>query len=312
MKILVTGGAGFIGSHVVDAYRAAGHTVAVLDDLSGGKKEHVPEGVPLFPVSITNRPAVERVFADFQPDVLNHHAAQVSVVYSVGSPTEDAERNILGTITLLQAAMAAPTVQKVIYASSGGAMYGNPQVLPCTEDAAAEPLSPYGLSKWTAERYVWLYDALAKQKDRSPYASTVLRYGNVYGPRQDPHGEAGVCAIFTDRMLAGEPVTIFGDGTHVRDYIFVEDVALANVAALDKGAGEAYNIATGQGTTTGEVFETLRTAIGYDLEPERRPARPGEVQEIVLSPEKAARELGWQAACAFPEGIARTVQHYRG
>ena len=308
MKILVTGGAGFIGSHVVQAYVQAGHTVGVLDNFSTGKKANVPDGVQVFEGSVTDPEFVAATLADFQPEVINHHAAQVSVIVSTQDPVFDSALNIGGTIAVLQAAAKAPSVRKVIYISSGGAMYGNPKVSPCTEDTLPEPVSPYGLSKYTAERYVWLFADLA------PYAATVLRYSNVYGPRQDPHGEAGVCAIFSERMAGksqDKKPTIFGDGSHVRDYVFVEDLAAANLLALDKGDGQTYNLGTGQGVTTMEVFETLKEATSYPEGPVLADSRPGEVHAIVLSSQKAKRELGWEAKVSFKEGIEKTVAWYR-
>lgn len=301
MKILVTGGAGFIGSHVVDAYLAAGHTVAVLDNLSSGKKENIPAGVRLFEADITDAEAVKVVFEEFQPDVVNHHAAQISVSVSVREPRMDAERNILGTINLLEATAALPVAPRFIYATSGGAMYGNPEELPLVETSTARPISPYGLSKYVAEQYVWMYSTL------KGISVVVLRYSNVYGPRQDPHGEAGVCAIYTDAMLADQPVKIFGDGSQQRDYVFVGDVARASVAALEKGTGQSYNIATGVATSTREVYTTLKEATAYTRDPEMLPGRPGDLQVSILSNQKAARELGWVPTRSFKEGIEETV-----
>ena len=308
MKILVTGGAGFIGSHVTGAYVEAGHEVAVLDNFSTGKRENLPAGVRVFEGTIQDPDFVKQAMIEFQPEVVNHHAAQVSVTASVHEPMHDATLNILGTISVLQAAADTASVRKVIYASSGGAMYGNPATLPCVEDTVPNPVSPYGLSKYTAERYVWLFAATA------PYVATVLRYSNVFGPRQDPHGEAGVCAIFAERMVGGsqdKKPAIFGDGSQVRDYVYVGDLATANVLALTKGDGGAYNIGTGQATTTMEVFEVLKAASNYPEGPVLAAPRAGEVQAIVLSPEKASKDLGWRPQVSFKEGIERTVAWYR-
>ncbi|MBU6389134.1 NAD-dependent epimerase/dehydratase family protein [Patescibacteria group bacterium] len=306
MKILVTGGAGFIGSHVVDTYIAAGHTVAVLDDLSTGKAEQVNPKAKLYKGSIEDRDRIEAVLAEFRPEVINHHAAQISVVESTRQPGADASRNIIGSINLILAARSADSVRKFIYASSGGAMYGNPAVVPCDEETPADPVSPYGLSKYTAERYLRILT------DGSSPAATVLRYSNVYGPRQDPHGEAGVCAIFSRKMLDNEPAVIFGDGTQVRDYIYVSDVAAANLAVLTQGDGRSYNIATGVGTATNEVYRALAECIGYTREAVHDPGRPGEVQKIILSPARAEAELGWKATVDFISGTAKTVEWYRG
>lgn len=301
MKILVTGGAGFIGSHLVDAFLAAGHQVAVLDDLSTGKKERLVEGVPFYQVDLRDRAALEQVFVEFQPEVVDHHAAQISVVHSMAHPAEDAERNILATINLIEVGNRFG-LQKLIFPSSGGTVYGVPEQLPCDEQAPARPASAYGLAKHTVERYLGV---LAK----FPY--TVLRYGNVYGPRQDPEGEAGVCAIFAPRMLANQPVKIFGDGSQQRDYVFIEDVVRANLLALEKGEGEVVNIGTGVGTTTRQVFETIQRVTGYALEAVQAPAREGELQAVYLDIAKAERVLGWQPEVSFEQGIAKTVAWYR-
>lgn len=301
MKILVTGAAGFIGSHVVDSYLLAGHEVAALDDLSSGSTANLPSEVRLFVGDIADPTFVAGVFADFQPEIINHHAAQASVTVSTKNPLLDARTNVLGMLTLLEAARVTPSFKKFIYATTGGAMYGNPETLPCPEEHAANPISPYGLSKHTAERYLWMYASLHGLK------ATVLRYANVYGPRQAVHGEAGVCAIFVDRMLAGQPVTLFGDGTQTRDYVYVGDVARANLLALEKGDGEAMNIGTGIATSTNEVFATIKEATGYALAPEIKPLRPGEIQDSYLDASKAERVLGWQAEALFKDGIAQTV-----
>jgi len=305
MRILVTGGAGFIGSHVVESYQRDGHEVAVLDDLSSGKRENLASGTPLFEGKIEDLEFVQKTFKEFRPDVVNHHAAQVSVVVSTKNIPVDASINILGTITLLEAIKDTPSIKKLIYATSGGAMYGNPIELPCREEHPANPVSPYGLSKYTAERYVWMY------RDLHGLKATVLRYSNVFGPRQDPHGEAGVCAIFTGKMLNNEPVTIFGDGSQVRDYVYIEDVARANQKALTLGNGESYNVATGVGTSTLQVYEELKNASGYSQSAIIGPGRAGEVQAVILSAEKAKQELDWVSETTFTEGIEKTITWYR-
>jgi UDP-glucose 4-epimerase len=307
MNILITGGAGFIGSHVVDVFRGAGHTVAIVDDLSTGRIERVPKEVTVYKGSITDFDFLDTVMAEFKPEIVDHHAAQVSVVVSTREPLDDLNRNIGGTVTVFKAAQKAG-VRKMIYATSGGAMYGNPKEAPCTEESEANPVSPYGLSKLTAERYLWILANLAKLNNEPCPVLTVLRYANVYGPRQDPHGEAGVCAIFTERMLAGQPVTIFGDGTQLRDYVYVGDVAAANLAALTKGDNDYFNVGTGVGVSTEEVYQTIKAATGYTLEAERKALRPGEVQAIVVSPAKAKQGLNWEPAVQFKEGIKLTVQ----
>lgn len=304
MRILITGGAGFIGSHVAEAYLKAGHDVAIIDNLSTGKRENLPKGARFFGGAIQDRPFVEQVMQEFTPDVLNHHAAQISVVHSVAEPHHDAEVNILGTLTLLETLARHNPSARIIYASSGGAMYGDPAQLPYHEEATPKPSAPYGLSKHVAERYVWLYSNLYG------FQSVVLRYANVYGPRQDPHGEAGVCAIFANRMHAGEPVTIFGDGSATRDYVFVGDVAEANLRALENGHGHAFNVGTGNEVSTNEVFTAFAKHFSYPHRPEHKPLRPGELQRSVLNPAKAVDGLGWRATTPFEDGVAATVHWY--
>jgi UDP-glucose 4-epimerase len=305
MKILVTGGAGFIASHIVDAYLAAGHTIAILDDFSTGKESNLNPRAEVYKGSITDVSFVEKVFADFQPEIVNHHAAQISVITSIREPRDDAERNILGTITILDAMRKSGSAKKIIYPSSGGTIYGQANTLPCTEEAPIQPIAPYPLSKFVGEQYIRLYEQLYGIE------GVVMRYGNVFGPRQDPHGEAGVCAIFTPRMLQGEPVSIFGDGTQMRDYIYITDVVAANLIALEKGAGEMFNIGTGIGTTTLDVFRTIKDVTKYPHEAVMAPARSGELQACYLSPAKAKQQLDWQPQVDFAEGIAKTVAWYR-
>lgn len=308
MKILVTGGAGFIASHVTDSFLAAGHQVLVVDNFSSGKRSNLPENNPQLTIKeadIRDLDQIKAIFKEFQPDVIDHHAAQISVVVSAEDPFLDLDLNVKGMLNILEAIRHEAPQAKMIYASSGGAMYGPDGVLPHTETSLAEPLSPYGLTKHTAERYVWLYRSLYGLK------ATVLRYANVYGPRQDAHGEAGVCAIFSERMTQNKPVTIYGDGSPTRDYVFVGDIAAANVAVLEKGEGEAFNISTGLETSTKDVFEDLKSATNYALEPNYAPLRPGELEQCYLSPEKAKVGLGWEAKISFTEGIIKTVEWYR-
>ena len=302
----MTGGAGFIGSHVVEALLEAGHTVAVLDDLSTGKRANVPEGTPLFELDITD--SVEAAFAQFRPDVLVHEAAQVSVSVSMNQPLEDAETNILGTIRLLRTALAHG-VRKVVYASSAAA-YGPLEKLPLVETQRAMPISAYGASKYTVEHYL-----KTAQHHWGLEQWAALRYSNVYGPRQDPHGEAGVVAIFCNALSQSESPLIFDDGELTRDYVFVGDVARANVCAIETDlAGHpdpVFNISTGRETTVNTLFDELQTAYGVDTPARSAPPRPGDVRRSVLSPEKARRELGWEARTPFSEGIRRTVEFFR-
>lgn len=304
MKILVTGGAGFIGSHLVDAYLADGHEVAILDNYSTGKQENRPKEVPAFQVDVTNPDQVLQVVENFRPDIISHHAAQVSVAVSAREPRLDAEQNILGIISVLEAAKQVDTVKKIIFSSSAGTVYGDITEA-STEETAKLPVSPYGLSKYVAEEYLGLYGRT------SPLKTTILRYGNVFGPRQDPHGEAGVCAIFAKKMIAGADCTIFGDGTLERDYVFIEDVVEANRIALRQGDNDVFNISSGQGTSTMDVFLALKEAAAYPRDPIMGPDRPGDAASNHHSPKKAGEVLGWQPKTSFTDGIAKTVAWFR-
>lgn len=299
MRIVVTGGAGFIGSHVVDAYVDLGHDVIVVDDLSAGKREQVNPRARLAEMDIASPEFVDLV-RDLRPDVINHHAAQTSVRNSVADPLNDCRRNILGTLNLVEAARQAG-VGKVIYISSGGAIYGEPETLPCPEDNPIAADSPYGISKHTPEHYLGLYRRL------HGLDFTTLRYGNVYGPRQDPYGEAGVVAIFTAQMLAGQQAVINGSGEQERDYVYIADAVRANVAALDKGDGAALNIGSGVGTSVNEIFDRLKAATGYQREAVHGPAKPGETFRIYLDITRARDVLGWSPEVALADGIERTV-----
>ncbi|CAN5562452.1 SDR family oxidoreductase [soil metagenome] len=302
MKILVTGGAGFIGSHVVDAFVRAGHDVLAVDDLSTGKTGNLNSSAPFRKVSILSDD-FQKLVADFRPEVIDHHAAQIAVPVSVDDPLDDARRNVLGSIAVFEAARRFE-VSKVINISSGGAMYGEPVELPCNEEHSVVSESPYGLSKHAAEQYLDLYHRLYGLD------YTTLRYGNVYGPRQDPHGEAGVVAIFTERMIQGLPCTIYGDGNQARDFIYVGDVVRANLLALESGSGQAFNIATGEPTTVNEVFAALSAAADYGHEASYEAARPGEVFRIFLDVTRAADVLGWRPEVSFIDGVERTVRSF--
>jgi UDP-glucose 4-epimerase len=302
MKIVLAGGAGFIGSHVVDAYVAAGHQVIVVDDLSTGKREQIHPAATLVEMSITD-PALIDLFCSERPDVVNHHAANASVSVSVRRPIFDATQNILGTINLLEASRHA-NVRKFIYISSGGAMYGDPQYLPEDEGHPANPVSPYALSKHTGERYVEVYGR------EHGLTWTSLRYANVYGPRQDPFGEAGVVSIFCQNLLDGVAPTIHWDGEQTRDFVYVQDCARANVLALEAGDGQAYNIGTGIGTSINTLFATLIDASGRPATPEHGPRRPGDARHSYLDCSKARRELGWHVRVSLQEGLTRTWRHY--
>ena len=304
MKILVTGGAGFIGSHVVDAYVEAGHDVAVVDDLSSGSKANVNAKAAFYEMDIRSDGLAE-VFAAVNPDVVGHFAAQMNVTHSVSNPQFDADVNVVGSINMLENCVKHK-VKKVIYASTGGAIYGNPDQLPASEDYPADPLSPYGVSKFCVERYLRLYFKLYGLN------YTVLRFPNVYGPRQNPHGEAGVCAIFIDLMRAGKTPVLYGEGTPLRDYVYVGDIARGNVLALDRADGEIINLGSGKGTSVLEIYRGLKELMKFEGDAELKPLRNGEVQEVYTTGDKAAAVLGWRPEVSVEEGLARTVAHELG
>ncbi len=304
MRILVTGGAGFIGSNVADRFVELGHDVAVLDDLSTGRRDNIPVAARFYESSLDDREAVERVLAEFRPEVVDHHAAQIDVRHSVTDPIADATTNILGGIGLLEAAVRHGT-RKFIYASTGGALYGEGRQLPATEDHPAHPEAPYGISKYALEHYLYFY--------RLSYGLdvTVLRYPNVYGPRQNPHGEAGVNAIFIGLMVEGKQPVIFGDGEQVRDYVYVDDVVRANELALERGSGETVNLGWGRGVSVNDIVRTLAKLLGTTMAPIHAAPRSGEVQRIYLDATRAKTVLGWEPTVPFEEGLARTLAWYQ-
>jgi UDP-glucose 4-epimerase len=304
VRILVTGGAGFIGSNVADRFLADGHEVAILDNLSTGKRANLPAGARFFETDLLDSEAVSRCLAEARPEIVSHHAAQIDVRHSVEDPVGDARINILGALHLFLAC-TRHQVRKVIYASTGGALYGEGQFLPATEEHPLRPESPYGASKLAVERYLALWKGL------HGLDSTILRYPNVYGPRQDPHGEAGVNAIFIGLMLRGETPRIFGSGDQTRDYLYVDDVVDANVRALDAGSGETLNLGTGIGTSVNDIFRELQAILGFRGDPKREPPRPGEIQHITLDATRARKMLGWSPRTAFRAGLARTVEWSR-
>ncbi|MFO8082144.1 MAG: GDP-mannose 4,6-dehydratase [Armatimonadota bacterium] len=304
MKILVTGGAGFIGSHIVDRYIDEGHEVAIIDNLATGRRSNINPDATFHEISMTDEDAVRDVFAQERPEVVSHHAAQMDVRRSVSEPQFDAEANIIGTINVIEAGRAAGTC-KFIFASSGGAIYGDADVVPTPETAPLQPISHYGTSKRAGELYFELYWRLYD------LAYTVLRYANVYGPRQNPHGEAGVNAIFANMMLRGETPTIFGRGDKTRDYVFVGDVVEANTLALRHGEGETLNIGTGVQTTDREVYDAVAAAVGYDEPPILGDERPGDVRHSCIDASKAREVLGWEPTIEFREGVRRTVEYQR-
>lgn len=308
MKVLVTGGAGFIGSHVADALLAAGNEVLVLDDLSSGRRQNVPAQATFVQGDIRDANVVAKVFADFKPEVVTHQGAQTSVAVSTREPLRDAEVNILGSLNILNAAVKHK-LRRIVFASTGGAIYGEvPDGVRASEQTPPNPLSPYACSKFSVEKYLTAY---AREHD---LASTVLRYANVYGPRQDPHGEAGVVAIFTQRVLAGEPIQINaraqeGDDGCVRDYVFVADVVRANLLAIEGKLDKSpLNVCTGVPTSTLELARLIEQAVGVKAALRYGPRREGDVQRSVLDP-GSPPPLG--AAVPIAEGIARTVKWFR-
>jgi len=303
VRILVTGGAGFIASHVSDSLLALGHHVAIVDNLATGKRENLPPAATFYEVD-TRDQALHDVFRAETPEVVVHHAAHIEVARSVREPAYDASVNILGSLNLLECCRAYG-VRKVIYAGTAGALFGEPSYLPVGEDHPIDPLSPYGVSKHTVEHYLFTY------RVNHGIDYVVLRYPNVYGPRQDPHGEAGVVAIFSLQMLAGKQPVIFGDGTKTRDYCNVADIAAANVLALNTPVSGVYNLGRGIEVSDLEVFEAVRIAVGSEVVPAFAPVRPGEVQRIALDASKAERELGWSWKVDFVEGVSGAVEFYR-
>lgn len=301
-KVLVTGGAGFIGSHIVDLLLEAGARVSVLDDLSTGSLANLDPRVNLYKGQIQDRDLIQEVVDRERPDYVIHQAAQVDVQVSLRDPGADAGANILGTINLLEACRAGG-VRKVVYASSA-AVYGNPRYLPVDEEHPIGPLSGYGISKHTAERYLAVYRAVHGLE------FTALRYANVYGPRQDASGEGGVVAIFSNRLSGGVQPIIYGDGRQTRDFIYVGDVAAANLAALKKGSGQVLNISTGVPTSVNDLLNTLCMVAGSNLEADYRDERPGDILHSYLSPLQAIEGLQWKPLVPLEEGLRTTYAYF--
>jgi UDP-glucose 4-epimerase len=301
-KLLVTGGAGFIGSHLVEALLAQGHRVSVLDNLYSGLREQVPAGVPFLEADIRSEEAARWVREE-RFDVIFHQAAQMDVRKSVSEPVFDADVNILGSLNLLQAAVAAGT-RRLVFASSGGAAYGEQESFPATEDHRLHPDSPYGITKMVIEHYLRVFGHLHGLQH------VVLRYANVYGTRQSPHGEAGVVAIFARMMAQGRQPVINGDGTQTRDFVHVQDVVQANLAAMHCPAGAVYNVGTGVETDINTVFDLLNQHFGQRFVRTYAPAKPGEQQRSVISPERLQRETAHGPLVPFAQGLAQTLPWY--
>ena len=303
MNILVTGGAGFIGSHIVKAYIDAGHSVTIIDDLSTGEMKLVNPEATFYKLDI-HSPEVKNVLEKEKIAVINHHAAQISVTESVADPLLDANSNILGTLQLLQNAVSLG-IEKFIFASTGGAMYGQQKIFPANEDHPCQPLSPYAISKLCAEYYINYFGT------GYDLNTTVLRYSNVYGPHQNPHGEAGVVAIFCQRLMEGLPPIIFGDGEQTRDFIFVKDVASANNLALESDCKGVFNVGTGKETSVNYLTKGLIKISGTDVTTEYNPARNGEQRRSSIESRKLLEQFGWEPCISLEEGLVETFDYFK-
>ena len=304
MRVVITGGAGFIGSHIADAYIAAGHEVLALDSLwehGGGRRANLPEKAEFVHMDIRDA-GVAGVFAEFKPDIVSHHAAQHSVAISARDPRYDADVNVMGMLNVFEAAVKTG-VKKVIFASSA-ATYGNPERVPVVESSPQRPVSPYGITKMVTEHYLRFYRA-EKGLD-----FTALRYGNVYGPRQDPNGEAGVIAIFIGRFLKREGVRIDWDGEQTRDYVYVKDVARANLAALERGSGECFVIGTGARTSVNDIYRALVEISGFEAPITRAERRAGDARDIGYDPALAREALQWAAKTNLRDGMRETYEYF--
>lgn len=303
MKVLVTGGAGFIGSHVCDALLDRGHDVHVIDDLSGGYREQVPEGATLHELDIRDA-SVRDLWTEHRFELMYHLAAQMDVRRSVADPRYDADVNVGGLLNLMEAGRENG-LKKVIFASTGGAIYGEPEFAPQTEEHVLQPLSPYGITKLCSEKYLFFYE------DTHGIEYVALRYGNVYGPRQNPHGEAGVVAIFCERMLDGKQPIINGDGRQTRDYVHVRDVVAANMAALSFNGSGIFNVGTSIETDVVMLFETLRDELAPEMPTEHGPGKPGEQRRSVLSYERTKQSLNWEPSMDVRDGLVETARWFR-
>ena len=303
MNILVTGGAGFIGSHIVKAYIDAGHSVTIIDDLSTGEIHLLNPEATFYKLNILS-PKVKNVLEKEKISVINHHAAQISVTESIADPLLDANSNIIGTLQLLQNAVSL-NIEKFIFASTGGAMYGQQKTFPASEDHPCQPLSPYAISKLCAEYYINYFGT------RHGLNTTVLRYSNVYGPHQNPHGEAGVVAIFCQRLIEGLPPVIFGDGEQTRDFISVRDVARANKLALDSECKGVFNVGTGKETSVNFLAKSLIKISRIDATTEYNPARNGEQRRSSIDSRKLLKRFGWKPCVSLEEGLVETFDYFK-
>ncbi|HAP66393.1 MAG TPA: UDP-glucose 4-epimerase [Nitrospinae bacterium] len=304
MNILITGGAGFIGSNIVDRYIKEGHQAIIADNLITGKVKNINAKAKFYKIDIRDREGLESIFKENKIDIISHHAAQMDVRKSVDDPIYDADVNILGSLNLLQLAVKHK-IKKFIFASTGGAVYGEQDYFPADEKHPPNPLSPYGISKLALEKYLYFY------KMTYNLNHTILRYANVYGPRQDPHGEAGVVAIFAKKILKGEPPIINGDGGQTRDYTFVEDVVEANVLVIKNGINGIYNIGTGIETSVNELCNIMLKTAGADAKPVHGPAKMGEQRRSVISCNKINSECDWTPKNSIKDGISKTINFFK-
>ena len=305
MRILITGAAGFIGSHIARAYQREGHELAGIDNLSTGKRENLPADIPLSVFDLSDEQQLRALLKEFRPEVVSHHAAQVNVRRSWENPLADLRSNILASVTLFRIASEVVSMPLIIYSSSGGAIYGEPKRLPVKESHPVHPTSNYGVSKYTAELY------LSAFQGNGLLRGVVFRYPNVFGPGQDPAGEAGVVAVFTTQLLRGVQPHIFGDGSKTRDYMYIDDIVDANLRALRFKGNGVFNLGWGRQISDLEVFRVVRAAAGRKTEPIFEEKRPGEVNHICLDTSQARRTLKWKPRVKFQDGVKRVVDYWK-